>query len=420
MVLILTVRSSGEPPARTTSLLHHLLSFPRIRVLSAAPEPSGLVLRIAPRGRARCSRCGRKCPRYDRLPERTWRHLDFGGWEVHLKASLARVVCPRCGVTVQAVSFADPRSRFTRPFEEQVAWLTQRCDKTTISSALRIAWRSVVHIVERVVSRLRQPIDFAAVTAISVDELSYRKGQHYLTIVTDLQRGRVMWTKEGRSAETLAAFFTDIGAENCARIRHVAIDMSEAYAKAIKEFLPHAEIIYDHFHVVQLLSKAVDAVRREEWRSLRESAAGAEIKHMRYALLHRPWNVTPEQQQTLAILPQANSRLYRAYLLKEAFAAIYDRLLLPGWAERRVRQWLAWASRSRLAPFVAAARTIRKHFAGVLAFFKTGFTTAHSEGLNTKARVATRQAYGFHSANAVRAIIVLRCSRLVIPLPHAP
>jgi transposase len=339
---------------------------------------------------------------------------------VFLEASLWRVNCRGCGIVVEEVTWADAGSRFTRRFEELVAWLAQRCDKTAIQHQMRIAWRTVGAIIERVVSRKREPVDWSQLRAISIDELSYRKGQHYLTLVTDLERGRIIWSKEGRSEATATAFFEEIGEEACAGIRHAAIDMSAGYRKAIEKCLPNATIVFDRFHVQQLASKAVDEVRRELWRSVRDTdlESGRGIKNTRWALLKRPWNVTPKQSETLAALSKTNAKLYRAYLLKESLADIYDRLLLPGWARRRLNQWLAWASRSRLAPFVKLGRTVHEHFEGILAYFETGYTTSSSEGLNTKARLATRQAFGFHSADAVRAMIDLRCGGLLIPLPY--
>ena len=405
---------------RVTSLLRRLLQFRRVSVDRVHEEHGTIVVSISVRGRSRCSQCGRKCSRYDRLPSRRWRHLDVGAWEIELAASLWRVDCHHCGVTVEQVSFAEPNSGFTRPFEDLVGWLAQRCDKTMISEFLRIAWRTVGAILERVIARHRQAIDFSTLRAISVDELSWRKGHHYLTLVTDLERSRVIAVMEGRSAESLAAFFREIGPENCARIRHVSIDMSAAWEKAIGEFLPNAELCYDRFHVLRLLSDAVDEVRREEWRRTQGTEEGESTKHTRYAVLKRPWNVTPRQQETLSALPRTNRRLYRAYLLKEAFAGIYDRLLLPLWARRRMKEWLSWAKRSQLRAFRRVARTIQQHLEGILAFFNTGYTTGMSEGQNTKARLATRQAYGFHTAEAVRAMIELRCSRLNIPLPRMP
>lgn len=410
---------------RFTSVARRLLSFPRMSVTATRFEVDelggeGLVIEVKVRGRSRCSRCGRKCPRYDRLKPRRWRHLDFGAWVVHLRARLWRVECKRCGVGVEQVSWADARSRFTHPFEVLVAWLAQRSDKTAICTMLRISWRAVGRIIERVVAREREPIDWTKVTAIAVDELSFRKGQRYLTLVYDLQRGRVLWSKEGRSKATLDAFFEEIGPEACARIRHAAIDMFEAYAQSIRQWLPNATLIYDRFHVQQLASKALDEVRRAEWRRLRGTEEAHAIKRTRWALLRNPWNATPRDHEKLSALPRLNKSLYRGYLLKEALADIYRMLYTPAWAKRRLREWISWASRSRLEPFKKLARTIKRCFDGVLAYFETGYTTSLAEGKNTKARLATRQAYGFHTGDAMRAMIDLRCTGLVIPLPHHP
>jgi transposase len=408
---------------RAETVARRLLSFPRLSVGKVRFETGVLggemlVIHVAVRGRSRCSRCGRKCPGYDRLKPRRWRHLDFGAFEVQLEATLARVECRRCGVVVEQVGWADPESRFTLHFEELVGWLAQRCDKTAISQLLRIAWRTVGTIVDRVVARRRERIDWTKVTAIAVDELSFRKGQHYLTLVSDLETGRILWSKEGRSAATLEAFFAEIGPEACARIRHAAIDMFEGYAQAIRRWLPNATIVFDRFHVQQLASAAVDEVRRAEWQRLRGTDEARSVKHLRWALLRNPWNATPSEQERLSALPRQNRVLYRAYLLKESLADIYRSLYSPPWAKRRLREWIDWANRARLDPFRRVARTLRRHFEGVLAYFDTGYTTSRAEGLNTKARLATRQAYGFHSADAVRAMIELRCTGIVIQLPH--
>lgn len=407
---------------RATSLLRRLLGYRRQRVLSVRFEGEDLVAEVAVRGRARCSGCGCKRAYYDRLKKRRWRDLDALGHRVLLEAALRRVSCPKCGVVVEAVSWADAGARFTRRFDEFVAWLAQRCDKTTIQHEMRIAWRTVGAIIERVTRRLRKPVNWSKLRAISVDELSYRKGHRYLTLVADLETGGIIWSKEGRSEATLTAFFEEIGEDACAAIRHAAIDMSAGYENAIKKCLPNATLVFDRFHVQQLASKAVDEVRREMWRAARtdgDKHAARSIKHTRWALLKRPWNVTPQQDEKLSELAKSNERLFRAYLLKETLAGIYDRHLMPGWARRRFREWLSWASRSRLAPFVKFGRTVRKNLEGILAYFETGYTTSRSEGLNTKARLATRQAFGFHSADAVRAMIDLRCSGLVIQLPFA-
>ena len=404
---------------RATTVAQHLLRFPRMLVASVQIEGDGIVIGVRGRGRPRCSGCGCKRPRYDQLEPRRWRHLDFANQMVHLQAQLWRVDCRRCGVVVEQVSWADRHSGFTMSFEDRVAWLAQRCDKTAISDLMRIAWRTVGAIIERVVARRREPIDWAKVIAIGIDELSYRKGQRYLTLVSDLGSGRILWSKEGRSAATLEAFFAEIGPEACARIRHAAIDMSEAYAQAIRKWLHNATLVYDRFHVQQLASKAVDEVRRAEWQRLRGTEDARAIKHTRWVLLRNPWNRTPAENERLAALPKENRLLYRAYLLKESLADIYRNLYTPGWARRLMGEWLGWAARSRIEPFRRLARTIKRALDGVLAYFDTGYTTSRAEGLNNKARLATRQAYGFHSADAVRAMIELRCTGIIVPLHSA-
>lgn len=406
---------------RDTTLLRSLLPFPRLSVLGVRADQDAIVVRVAVRGTSRCGECGRKCPRYDRGDgkSRLWRHLDIGWRKCWLEADLWRVSCPDCGVHVEAVSWAVHGARHTHQFDDLVTWLARCLDKTAICTLLAIGWRTVGKIIKRVVERRREAVDFTTLRVIAVDELSFRKGQHYLTLVTDLESGRIVWGKEGRSAATLIEFFEHIGRETCERIEWVAIDMCAAYRKAVRERLPNAKVVFDRFHVQQLLSEAVDEARREEWRRSRGTPEGDAIKKSRYALLKSPWNLTPKDQLRLASVQEGNKRVYRAYLLKETFVDVYRSLALPETARDRLKAWLAWASRSQLPAFVKVARTIRDHFDGILRYFETGYTTGMAEGWNAKARLATRQAYGFHSAGAVLAMIELRCSRIHVPLPRA-
>jgi transposase len=201
------------------------------------------------------------------------------------------------------------------------------------------------------------------------------------------------------------------------------MDMSAAYRKAVQEAVPHAQIVYDRYHVQALVNKAVDKTRREEWRRIREeygdkSEEAKAVKNLRWLLLKNPWNLTRKQKNRVSSLQQQNERVYRAYLLKEEFAAILDRRQ-PGVAETRMRQWLSWASRSRLPAFVKAARTIRKHLEDILAYIRWDrVSNGLPEGLNNKARLLTRRAYGFHSAEAAIAMIMLCCSGLQLQPVH--
>lgn len=374
-------------------------------------ESGALVVAVRPRWqRPRCSHCGRKGrSAYDERGDRRWRHLDFGGVRVELSYGLRRVDCVYCGVVAERVPWsADPVSRFTTEFEEQTAWLAQRMDQTGVQKLMGVAWRSVGRIVERVVARLRPRDDGATLRAIGVDELAYRKQHHYVTLVTDHGTARMVWGKEGRSAETLAAFFDGLGAEKCAAIEVVTMDMSGAYIKAVRDKLPQAQIVFDRFHVQRLASDALDETRRSAWREHKGTDEGDGIKHMRWVLLKNRESLKQDEVARLDALEQANAPLYRGYLLKETLGDILGRKQINVMS-RELRHWIDDARASGLAAFARAAGTIETHFDGIVAYARWRVSNGLVEGLNNKARLLTRRAYGFHSAASLLAMIELCC-----------
>ena len=398
---------------RVTTLLKKLLGIKHLVVDDFEIDEGALIIDVRPRWlMLRCSGCHRRCRGYDSLEPRRWRHLDWGGVLIWLRYAPKRVECSRCGVVVQQVPWAaSATTRFTWDFEEQVGFFAQRLDKSAVELAFGIAWRTVGSIVERVVYRHRPGHPLKKLRDIGVDELSYRKGHRYLTLVTDHATGRIVWAKEGKSADTLKAFFAELGDKGCQAIRLVTIDMSQAYINAVRAEVPLAQIVFDRFHVQRLVSDALDETRREEWRRLTkiDKKEAAKIKGLRWPLLKSPWNLTQGQAERLASLPRDNARLYRAYLLKASFAEILDRRQ-PNVVKQKLHEWLAWASRSRLPAFVKAARTIREHLDDIVAYIRHRLTNGIAEGLNNKARLLTRRAYGFHSATAAIAMIMLCCT----------
>lgn len=359
--------------------------------------------------------------RYDRLRERRWRHLPWGRNEVALRYAPWRVECGKCGrVGVEQVPWARHKSRFTLDFEELVAYLAKHADKTRICELVAISWRTVGSIITRVVTERADPGLLDGLRRLGVDELSFRKRHRYVTVVVDHDRRRVVWAAEGRSSETLNTFFAELGEERCAQIELVTIDMAAGYIKAIRETLPHAEIVFDRFHVQRLAADAVDEVRRAVVRELAGTEQARTVKHLRWPLLRDGWNLQQEDQQRICDLQRTNRGLFRAYLLKEGLVEIFSEID-SGRAETCLREWMAWASRSRLEPFVKAARTIRRHLPGVLAYFKTRLTNGLVEGLNNKTRLIARRAFGFHSAKALISMIRLCCSNIALdpPLPRS-
>jgi transposase len=408
---------------RLTTVLRRLLGVTKMSVESAWFGRDGsLAVCVRPRWRrSRCGECGRKAPRYDRRPLRRWRHLPWGRTSVELLYEPWRVACGRCGVRVEQVPWASRASRFSFAFEELAAYLSQVTDRTQVCRQLGISWATVGSIVERVVARRLDPERLSGLRRIGIDEFSYRKRHHYLTVVVDHDRRRVVWAGDGRKAETVAEFFDVLGSEGCQAIQTVTIDLAAAYVKGVRETLPDAEIVFDRFHVQRLASDALDEVRRSLVRELApDPEAARAVKRTRFVLLKNPWNLTRSRRRKLSEVQRSNQQLYRAYLLKETLAQALD-YRQPWRAQRALHAWLAWASRSRLQPFVRAARTIRKHLAGIVAYVRTRLTNGLTEGLNGKIRVITRRAYGFHSPQALTAMILLCCGGVQLdpPLPTA-
>jgi transposase len=406
---------------RITTLLRSLLGLEGIRVLDVNFDDEGLVVDVAPTWRrGRCSGCGQRCPGYDRERGRRWRHLDVAGMALHLRYDTRRVDCPRCGVRVEQVPWAETSSWFTRPFEDHVGYLAQRCDKTTVSDMMRIAWATVGTIIERVVARRQRGDHLDGLTHIGVDELSYRRHHEYITVVVDHGRGRVVWAAPGKNADTLKAFFDELGPERCAKLEAVTIDMSGAYIKAVTECSPQAQIVFDRFHVQRLVQDAVDEVRRDEVRAAVSAEERKELKGTRWSLLKSVWNLSLFDVNRLATLQRDNKRLYRAYLLKEAMVRVLD-CRIEGLAKQKLDEWIRWARRSRLAPFQRVAATIREHAEGILAYVRSGLSNGRTEGLNGKARTITRRSFGFHSAHGLIALLKLCCSGIhLYPVHHWP
>ncbi|MCA1700913.1 MAG: ISL3 family transposase [Actinobacteria bacterium] len=404
---------------RVTTAFNRLLRLPGASVTDVSFGSEGVIVTVRLRRRRRvCSGCGQLGGQIHGRRVKRWRHLDLGASRCVVECELRRLWCRDCGARFEAVPWARPGSRYTRDFEDLVAWLAQQLAKTPIAGLLRIAWDTVGKIVERVVADGLDERRLEGLVAIGVDEISYRRHHRYLTSVVDHQAGAIVWCAPGRNAATLQAFFDLLG-ERKASIKAVSIDMSGGYEKAIRESIPDAEICFDPFHVVRLAQRAVDQVRRDEWNAHERSHTpkGRWIKGTRWSLLKAPAKQSIEQLALLGEVQHANRSLYRAFLLKEELRLLYG-LDDPKLAPAHLDAWLAWASRSRLEPFVKLARAIRHHRDGILAAIRLGLNNGRLEGLNSRIRLISHRSFGFHSAAPLIALVYLCCAGITIDLPQ--
>ncbi len=406
---------------RVTTAFNRMLGLPGAWVRDVAFGSEAMIVTVAlRRKRAICSGCGAGgLPIKDHRVKR-WRHLDAGGMRCVIECRLRRLYCPGCGDLPEMVEWARGGARYTRDFDDLCAWLAQQMSQTQVTRLMRIGWETVGKILARVVAEKLPAGRLDGLRLIGVDEVSYGADHKFLTCVADHETGGIVWATEGRNAASLQAFFDGLTPEQKASIQAVSIDMSAGYEKAIRapEGVPHAQVCFDPFHVVQLAGKAVDQVRRDEYNRHGRSATGEGkwIKGTRYSLLKDTAKQTARQLLKLAEVVLMNKRLYRAFLLYGELRYIYR--LPKDEAAERLEAWLAWASRSRLKPFVKLARTIRKHKSGVLAAVEIGLSNGRLEALNSKVRLLSHRAYGFHSADALIAMIYLCCAGIQIALPH--
>ena len=373
-----------------------------------------LVLSVRPKvcRASRCPHCRKRCPGYDSGEgTRRWRTLDVGATKAYLQAAAPRVQCPEHGVAVAHVPWARPGAKHTWAFEDTCAWLAANTALSVLTVFLRIAWRTVAAIVTRVIADGRDTNDLlSGLVRIGIDEISYRKGQRYLTVVVDHGTGRLVWAKEGRSQETLGKFFDQLGDQRAALLTHVSCDGADWIHAVVRQRAPQAVICLDPFHVVAWAMKALDKVRVPTM-----VKAGVRDRHAMWATRKNPADLTGEQKTSLAGIAATNRTLYRAYLLKEQLREVFrvkgrkGRQLLAG--------WLSWASHSRIPEFVGLARSIRRYRDLIWNTLDHGLSNARSEATNTHLRTLTKRAYGFHSPDALIAMALLTRGDLCPQLP---
>lgn len=368
--------------------------------LTQEKEQLVLNITIEPRknSRAVCSGCGAQRAGYDRLGPRRFEFIPFWGILVYFVYAMRRVECPTCGIKVERVPWAEGKGTVTTAY----AWFLARWAKhlpwAQVAAAFHTSWYTVYSAVEMAVSWGRSHMDLTGITAIGVDEMAWGRGHRYVTVVYQIDQAckRLLWIGEHRKAKTLLRFFRWFGKERTAGLRYVCSDMWRASLKVVAKKASEAIHILDRFHIMSHLNKAIDEVRAAEAKELVRQGYEPVLKKTRWLLLKRPENLTAQQDLSLRNLLQYNLKAVRSYLLKEEFQFFWEYCSAP-WAGRFLDRWCTRVMRSRIEPMKKVARMLRGHRELILNWFraKKAFSSGVVEGLNAKAKVTTRKAYGF-------------------------
>lgn len=379
-------------------------------------ERRAAVIHVRRRSNAapRCSTCDRVMGGELKPVTQTWRHLDLMRCRSYVQADIRQGRCPVHGRRLERVPWASPGAEHTRAFDQMVASLVQVADKSAAQRMFRVVWRTVGRIVTRVVDEALPANRLDGLAALGVDEVSYKRGHRYLTVVSCLLTNRVLWVGEGKNAQTLGSFFELLGPKRRKGIIVVSMDMSGAYVKAVRHWLPKADIVFDRFHIVKLLLDAIDELRCEEVAKL-SGAERKQLKSIRFAFLRNPKNRNPRDLAAIERVRRTNSRLTRAYQRRVDFEDLWE---CKDESEARtfIMRWTRSALLSRIEPLRRVARTIRKHIDGILGFFRYLLTNAVLEGLNNKIKLIIHRAFGFRNTQALMAMIHLCCSGIHIEL----
>jgi transposase len=359
-------------------------------------------IRVRPRrgARAVCSGCGKKSPGYDSLLPRLFAFVPLWGLRVFLEYAMRRVNCRRCGIVVESVPWSKGKSPTTDAYTWFLASWAKVLSWTETARRFGATWDAVFRAISVAVRWGLANRDLNGIRSVGVDELAWKKGHKYLTLVYQIDHGqrRLLHIARDRTMQSFNAFFDMLGEERCRQISFVASDMWKAFLSVVRQRCPLVLHVLDRFHVAQLLSKAVDAVRRDEVRTLRSCGRHVVLTKTRWLLLKRPKNLTRSERGRLRQLVAINLRSVRAYLLKEQFQHFWTyRSRLA--AERFLDGWTRLAMRSRIEPFKKFATTLRQHQRELLNWIvaREQFAAGATEGFNNKARITTRKAYGFRT-----------------------
>jgi len=384
-----------------------------------AAQPT-IEARLRPRvnGQAICSCCMRRGPGYDTLPVRRFEFIPIWGIKVFFRYAPCRVNCRTCGVRVEQMPWADGKHQLTQTYAWFLSEWAKRLSWKEVAEAFRTTWGHVIRSVEMAVVWGLDNRDLSNIEAIGIDEIAWKRGHKYLTLVYQIDAGcrRLLWIGQDRKTKTLLRFFWWLGRERSLQLRFICSDMWKPYLRVIAKKAGHAIHVLDRFHIMSGFSKAIDEVRAQEARTLKSEGYEPVLTKTRWLLLKRPENLTDNQEIKLAELLRYNLKSVRSYLLKEEFQFFWS-YASPYWAGRFLDKWCTRAMRSKIDPMKKVARQLRRHRPLLLNWFKAKgqYSSGIVEGFNNKAKLTTRKSYGFRTYHAAEIALYHALGALPVP-----
>jgi transposase len=374
---------------------------------SPDPDLSYLLVKIEPRKNSRptCSSCGIKASRYDIQPIRQTEYISLWGVKCLFEHKPRRVSCKKCGIKVEAVPWSDGKSKLTIPLKLHLARWAKKLSWKEAAESFKVSWESVFRSVKYVVEYGMENRSLDNITAIGVDEVKYKIGHQYLTLVYQIDEGmrRILFIGKDRTAQTLNDFFTEFGVEKTANLKVVCTDMWRPYLKVIKEKASHTLNILDRFHIRKHLNEAIDDVRKEETKSLAENGYEPILKNSRWALMKNPSNRTHHQAAKIKELLQYDLKSIKCLLYCKDFERFWTYTSVT-WAEKFFDSWTRNAMRSKIEPFKKKVKMLKNHKTLLLNWFRAEgrYSSGPVEGLNNRVKLTMRKAYGFRELDVLK------------------
>lgn len=347
-----------------------------------------------------CPECKKKCPTYDHQNERSFQFIPLWGYKVEIHYEPRRVKCSEHGIHVEYMPWAEGKSTLTNAMKLFVAHWAKKLSWKEVGEAFKVGWHHVAEGVKHVVAYGLKHRDLSGIKTLGIDEIQYRSGHKYLTMVyqTDTEQRRLLWLGKDRKAKTLLRFFRWFGKSATEKLEAICCDMWKPFIKVIRKKAGNALNILDRFHIMKMLNEAIDNTRKSEALRFKQNSQENILHKSRWCLLKKPENLTKNQATKMKELLQYKLQSIKAYLLREEFQKFWT-YSSATWAEKFFDQWAYVAMRSKIDPVKRVVKTLRKYKKNILNWFRTKEPISNGivEGFNGKAKLTMRKSYGFRT-----------------------